>query len=204
MRSASTDRQWKSSRAGARSARRPRRPGARLTHLDRHGRARMVDVGGKRETVREAVARGEVVMAPATLRLITERSARKGDVLQVAQVAAIAAAKRTWELIPLCHPIPLTGIAVDLTADPGASRVQIEARVRTIGRTGAEMEALVAVATAGLTIYDMLKAAERGMRIENLRLVRKSGGKSGTYLRRESGGRRGTLGRGRAGERRRR
>jgi cyclic pyranopterin phosphate synthase len=164
----------------------------------------MVDVGGKRETVREAVARGEVVMAPATLRLITDRSARKGDVLQVAQVAAIAAAKRTWELIPLCHPIPLTGIAVDLTADPGASRVRIEARVRTIGRTGAEMEALVAVATAGLTVYDMLKAAERGMRIENLRLMRKSGGKSGTYVRREPAGRRGTPGRRGAGERRRR
>ncbi len=146
----------------------------------------MVDVGGKRETLREAVARGEVVMLPATLRLITAGAARKGDVLSVAQVAGIAAAKRTWELIPLCHPIPLTGISVTLTPDARASRVQIEARVRTVGRTGAEMEALVAVAAAGLTVYDMLKAVERGMLIEHLRLVRKSGGKSGTYVRREA------------------
>ena len=142
----------------------------------------MVDVGGKPETVREAVARGEVVMLPRTLRLITTASARKGDVLGVAQVAGIAAAKRTWELIPLCHPIPLTGISLTLTPDVRASRVAIEARVRTVGRTGAEMEALVAVATAGLTVYDMLKAAERGIRLERVRLVRKSGGKSGTYV----------------------
>ncbi len=141
----------------------------------------MVDVGGKRETAREAVARGEVVMLPQTLRLITTGSARKGDVLGVAQVAGIAAAKRTWELIPLCHSIPLTGISVTLTPDAHASRVGIEAKVRTVGRTGAEMEALVAVAVAGLTVYDMLKAVERGIRIERVRLVRKSGGKSGTY-----------------------
>jgi cyclic pyranopterin phosphate synthase len=146
----------------------------------------MVDVSGKRVTAREAVARGEVVMSRATLRLITTGAARKGDVLGVARVAGIAAAKRTWELIPLCHPIPLTAIAVHLTPDPQGSRVQIEARVRTVGRTGAEMEALVAVAAAGLTVYDMLKAAERGIRIEHLRLVRKSGGKSGTYVRREA------------------
>jgi cyclic pyranopterin phosphate synthase len=145
----------------------------------------MVDVAHKRETVREAVARGDVVLAPATLRLITSGTARKGDVLAVAQVAGIAAAKRTWELIPLCHAIPLTGVAVRVTPDPPASRVRIEARVRTVGRTGAEMEALVAVAVAGLTVYDMLKAAERGMRIENIRLMRKSGGRSGDYLRRE-------------------
>jgi cyclic pyranopterin monophosphate synthase len=141
----------------------------------------MVDVGGKAETVREAVARGEVVMLPQTLRLITTGSARKGDVLGVAQVAGIAAAKRTWELIPLCHPIPLTGISVTLTPDARASRVVVEARVRTVGRTGAEMEALVAVAAAGLTVYDMLKAVERGISLEHVRLVRKSGGKSGTY-----------------------
>ncbi|TMJ13563.1 MAG: cyclic pyranopterin monophosphate synthase MoaC [Bacillati bacterium ANGP1] len=150
----------------------------------------MVDVGRKRETRREAVARGEVAMAPGTLRLITTRSARKGDVLGVAQVAGIAAAKRTWELIPLCHPIPLTGISVQLTLDSRTSRVRIEARVRTVGRTGAEMEALVAVAAAGLTVYDMLKAAERGIRIENIRLVRKSGGKTGVYVRREASTRR--------------
>jgi cyclic pyranopterin phosphate synthase len=158
----------------------------------------MVDVGGKRVTVREAVARGEVVMSRETLRLITTGAARKGDVLGVAQIAGIAAAKRTWELIPLCHPIPLTGVSVILTLDPQASRVQIEARVRTVGRTGAEMEALVAVATAGLTVYDMLKAAERGIQIERLRLVRKSGGKSGTYVRRET-----PVHRTRGGERRR-
>jgi len=148
----------------------------------------MVDVGGKRETLREAVARGEVAMLPATLRLIAAGAVRKGDVLGVAQVAGIAAAKRTWELIPLCHPIPLTGISVALTPDVRASVIQIEARVRTVGRTGAEMEALVAVAAAGLTVYDMLKAVERGIRIEHLRLVRKSGGKSGTYVRPESPG----------------
>ncbi len=148
----------------------------------------MVDVGGKRETLREAVARGEVAMLPATLRLIAAGAVRKGDVLGVAQVAGIAAAKRTWELIPLCHPIPLTGISVALTPDVQASVIQIEARVRTVGRTGAEMEALVAVAAAGLTVYDMLKAVERGIRIEHLRLVRKSGGKSGTYVRPEAPG----------------
>ena len=145
----------------------------------------MVDIGRKRVTVREAVARAEVAMSPETLRLVTAGTARKGDVLGVAQVAGIAAAKRTWELIPLCHPIPLTGISLTLTPDPQGSRVHIEARVRTIGRTGAEMEALVAVAAAGLTVYDMLKAAERGMRIDRVRLVGKSGGKSGTYVRRE-------------------
>jgi cyclic pyranopterin phosphate synthase len=145
----------------------------------------MVDVGGKPETAREAVARGDVVLAPATLRLITTGAARKGDVLGVAQVAGIAAAKRTWELIPLCHAIPLTGITVRLAPDAATSRVRIEARVRTVGRTGAEMEALVAVAVAGLTVYDMLKAVERGMRIENIRLMSKSGGRSGNYARGE-------------------
>ncbi len=143
----------------------------------------MVDVGEKPETAREAVARGDVVMAPATLRVITSGAAHKGDVLAVAQVAAIAAAKRTWELIPLCHQIPLTGVSVHLTADLRRSAVQIEARVRSRAQTGAEMEALVAVAVAGLTVYDMLKAVERGMTIQNIRLVRKSGGKSGTYVR---------------------
>jgi cyclic pyranopterin phosphate synthase len=151
-----------------------------LTHVGRRG-ARMVDVGAKAATVREAVARGEVVMSRPTLRLITRGTARKGDVLTVAQIAGIAAAKRTWELIPLCHPIPLTGI--DVALEPGAGgRVVIEARVRTRGRTGAEMEALVAVAAAALTVYDMVKAVERGVAIERIRLVRKSGGKSGTYV----------------------
>jgi cyclic pyranopterin phosphate synthase len=170
---------------------RTRGPATALTHMDHRGRARMVDVGEKPETIREAVARGEVVVAPPTLRVITGGTARKGDVLAVAQVAAIAAAKRTWELIPLCHQIPITGIEVDLVPDSRRSCVQVEARVRTLARTGAEMEALVAVAVAGLTIYDMLKAVERGMTIQNIRLVRKSGGRSGAYVRRDerSGGR---------------
>lgn len=161
-----------------------------LSHLDRRGRARMVDVGAKRETAREAIARGQVVMAPATLRVVMRGAAHKGDVLAIAQVAAIAAAKRTWELIPLCHQIPLTGISARLTPDPQHSTVEIEARVRTHGRTGAEMEALVAVTVAALTVYDMLKAVERGMTIQNIRLVRKSGGKSGTYVRAHDDGRR--------------
>jgi cyclic pyranopterin monophosphate synthase len=151
-----------------------------LTHVGRRG-ARMVDVGGKTETVREAVARGEVVMRASTLRVIARGASRKGDVLTVAQIAGIASAKRTWELIPLCHPIPLTGVTVTLEPDAARSRVLIEARVRTRGRTGAEMEAPVPVATAALTVYDMVKAVERGVTIEGIRLVRKSGGKSGTY-----------------------
>jgi cyclic pyranopterin phosphate synthase len=178
--SVGVDARLDASRADAR-----RGPGSagRLTHLDRHGRARMVDIGAKAETVREAVARGEVTMSATALRAITAGAARKGDVLAVAQVAAIAAAKRTWELIPLCHQIPLTGIAVDVLPDSRRACVRIEARVGTTGRTGAEMEALVAVAAAGLTIYDMLKAVDRGMTIGRVRLVRKSGGKSGTYVR---------------------
>ena len=151
-----------------------------LTHVGRRG-ARMVDVGRKAETVREAIARGEVMMRASTLRMITRGEGRKGDVLTVAQIAGIASAKRTWELIPLCHPIPLTGVEVTLTPDAARGRVLIEARVRTRGRTGAEMEALVAVATAALTVYDMIKAVERGVTIEGIRLTRKSGGKSGTY-----------------------
>lgn len=164
--------------------RRPLRPPAEgraaLTHVGRRG-ARMVDVGAKAETEREAVARGEIVMSPATLRMIARGAARKGDVLTVAQIAGIAAAKRTWELVPLCHQIPLTGVDVTLEPDASRGRVVVEARVRTRGRTGAEMEALTAVAVAALTVYDMVKAVERGVSIEGIRLVRKSGGKSGTY-----------------------
>jgi len=163
-------------------ARRARGRGA-LTHLDARGRAHMVDVGDKPETAREAIARGEVAMAPATVRTIVTASAHKGDVLAVAQVAGIAAAKRTWELIPLCHQIPLTSVSVELVPDARRACVRIEARVRTVGRTGAEMEALVAVAAAALTVYDMLKAVERGMVIRRVRLVRKSGGRSGVYVR---------------------
>jgi cyclic pyranopterin phosphate synthase len=171
MRNASTER-----------GRRGRSRAPRLTHLDGAGRARMVDVGGKRETRREAVARGAVVMSPATLALVARGAARKGDVLAVAEVAGIAAAKRTWELVPLCHTIPLTSVAVTLAPNRAASRIEIEARVRTVGRTGAEMEALTAVAVAGLAVYDMVKGVERGARLEAIRLVRKSGGKSGTYV----------------------
>lgn len=151
-----------------------------LTHFDEAGRAAMVDVAGKAETERLAVARGRVVMQPATLALIAEGKAGKGDVLGVARIAGIMAAKRTSELIPLCHPLMLTKVAVDLTiAEPDA--VEIEAQVRVTGRTGVEMEALTAVTVAALTVYDMVKAVDRGMRIEDVRLALKEGGKSGRY-----------------------
>jgi len=151
-----------------------------LTHFDDAGRAAMVDVAGKPETERFAVARGRVVMEPATLALIAEGRAGKGDVLGVARLAGIMAAKRTSDLIPLCHPLMLTKVAVDLTiAEPDA--VEIEASVRVTGRTGVEMEALTAVTVAALTVYDMVKAVDRGMRIEDVRLVLKEGGKSGRF-----------------------
>lgn len=154
-----------------------------LTHLDEQGRARMVDVGAKAETAREAIARGEVRMSPETLRLIATGGAAKGDVLGVARIAGIMAAKRTGELIPLCHPLPITRAEVHFQVDEAASAIEIEARVATVGKTGVEMEALTAVTVAALTIYDMAKAAEKGMTIENIRLVRKTGGKSGTWER---------------------
>lgn len=156
-----------------------------LTHLDEQGRARMVDVGAKDETERLAVARGRVVMAPETLRLIREGQVKKGDVLTVAQVAGIMAAKRTHELIPMCHPLRLTHVSVNLTlTEPGTTpaAVEIEARVKTRGRTGVEMEALTAVSVAALTIYDMAKAVDRSMRITDVRLAEKRGGKSGDLL----------------------
>ncbi|MGI6207667.1 MAG: cyclic pyranopterin monophosphate synthase MoaC [Anaerolineae bacterium] len=153
-----------------------------LSHLDEHGHARMVDVGAKPETIREAVARGEVIMSPQTLNLIRAGEVPKGDVLAVARIAGIMAAKRTPELIPLCHPLLLTAVEVDLSLDDERSAVQIEARVRCTGQTGVEMEALTAVSVAALTVYDMCKAAERGMRIQNIRLVRKSGGRSGDVV----------------------
>ncbi|HET89444.1 MAG TPA: cyclic pyranopterin monophosphate synthase MoaC [Chloroflexi bacterium] len=139
----------------------------------------MVDVGAKPHTERVAVAKGEIVMQPETLRLIAEGGAPKGDVLTTAQVAGIMAAKRTPELIPLCHPLLLTQVDVALEVDEGASRIEITATVRTRGQTGAEMEALTAVSAAALTIYDMAKAVEKTMRITNVRLVHKRGGKSG-------------------------
>jgi len=142
----------------------------------------MVDVGAKPDTERLAVARGAVVMRPETLALIREGTMKKGDVLSVAQLAGVMAAKRTAELIPLCHPLPLTQITVDLELDADLPGVQITATVRTVGKTGVEMEALTAVSVAALTVYDMAKAAEKTMRIQDIRLVEKRGGRSGDVL----------------------
>lgn len=153
-----------------------------LTHLDERGAARMVDVSEKAPTVREAVAAGEVWMQPQTLALIQSGGVPKGDVLAVARVAGIMAAKRTPDLIPLCHPLPITAVEVDFSFDEERSVVGITARVRCTGVTGVEMEALTAVAAAALTVYDMCKAVDRGMRIQNVRLLRKSGGKSGEIV----------------------
>ncbi len=152
-----------------------------LTHLDERGQARMVDVQDKADTVREAVARGEVVMRPETAALIQSGTAAKGDVLAAARLAGIMGAKRTSDLIPLCHPLPLTGADVSFKWDDARQRLLIQASARTVGKTGVEMEALTAVTVAALTVYDMCKAVDRGMRIEAVRLVRKTGGKSGTY-----------------------
>ena len=152
----------------------------RLSHLDDRGGARMVDVSGKAVTTREAVAEGFVAMRPETLALIQEGGLPKGDVLAVARVAGIQAAKRTSELIPMCHPLPISAVAIAL--DPvGDARLRVEATVRTEGRTGVEMEALTAVGVAALTVYDMCKAVDRGMRIEGVRLLEKRGGKSGAW-----------------------
>ena len=155
----------------------------KLTHFDEAGRARMVDVGDKAATHRIAVAGGTVRMAPATLALIREGRAAKGDVLAVAQVAAIMAAKRAHELIPMCHPLLLTAIGCEFQAGEDGRSIEITARVETRGQTGVEMEALTAVSAAALTIYDMVKAVDRGMTIEAIRLLHKSGGRSGAYER---------------------
>ncbi|MCB2111440.1 MAG: cyclic pyranopterin monophosphate synthase MoaC [Defluviimonas sp.] len=152
-----------------------------LTHFDAEGNAHMVDVSDKAVTSRLATAEARVLMAPETLALVTEGRATKGDVLGVARLAGIMAAKRTAELIPLCHPLPITRVAVDLIADAALPGVRIEATVKTTGQTGVEMEALTAASVAALTVYDMLKAAERGMRIDGLRVILKDGGKSGRY-----------------------
>jgi cyclic pyranopterin phosphate synthase len=152
----------------------------RLTHFDAAGNAAMVDVGAKPVTDRQATARVRVAMRPETLRMILAGEAKKGDVFGVARLAGIMAAKRTAELIPLCHPLPISAVAVDLAAD-GPDGVAIAATVKTTGRTGVEMEALTAASVAALTVYDMCKAVDRGMRIEALRLVHKSGGKSGEF-----------------------
>jgi cyclic pyranopterin phosphate synthase len=152
-----------------------------LTHFTAGGHAAMVDVTAKPVTDRTATARAAIIMQPATLAMVAEGTAAKGDVLGVARLAGIMAAKRTADLIPLCHPLPLSAVTVDLTIDPATSAVQIEATVRTNGRTGVEMEALTAASVAALTVYDMCKAVDRGMRIEALRVVHKDGGKSGLF-----------------------
>jgi cyclic pyranopterin phosphate synthase len=160
-----------------------RKGSRKLTHFDRRGRAHMVDVGAKRETARVAVASGRIRMKPATLRMVARGSAKKGDVLGVARIAAIQAAKRTPSLIPLAHPIEITRVAVDFELDSAHASVVISATVECTGRTGVEMEALTAAAVGLLTIYDMLKAVDRGMSIAEVRLEEKRGGASGDWQR---------------------
>ena len=154
---------------------------AKLTHLDDQGNAVMVDVSDKDSTERTATAKGSVVMQPETMALIQEGGVKKGDVLSVAQLAGIMGAKRTPDLIPLCHPLDLTSVSVDLECDPERNAVDITATCKLKGKTGVEMEALTAVAVAALTVYDMCKAVDRGMRITDIRLVHKAGGKSGIF-----------------------
>jgi cyclic pyranopterin monophosphate synthase len=158
----------------------PRRT-KKLSHLSARGEARMVDVSAKAATERVAVAEGRVIMAPKTLALVRKGDAKKGDVLGTARIAGIQAAKRTHELIPLCHPLPIAQVEIELLADADLPGIVVRARVKVAGKTGVEMEALTAVAVACLTIYDMVKAIERGMRIEGIRLVEKRGGRSGHY-----------------------
>ncbi len=162
-------------------------PDPQLTHIDEQGAARMVDVSAKHPTQREATAAGEVWMQSTTLALIQAGGMAKGDVLAVARVAGIMATKRTPELIPLCHPLPITGVTVDFDFDVETAVVKITACVRCTGITGVEMEALTAVSVAALTIYDMAKAVDRGMKIQNIRLLEKHGGKSGDWVRGEDG-----------------
>ena len=158
---------------------------AQLSHLDEQGRARMVDVSEKEITSRFATACGTILMRPETLALILDDKIEKGDVFSVARVAAIMAAKKTSELIPMCHPLSITSVDVELTPGKNPARIDIEASVRVSGKTGVEMEAMTAVSVAGLTIYDMCKAVDREMTIGEIRLVKKSGGKSGTFIRKE-------------------
>ena len=155
----------------------------KLTHFDQNGAARMVDVSGKTDTPREAVASGRVTMRPETLRLILDRNVSKGDVVGVARIAGIMAAKRTAELIPLCHPVILSSVDIAFEPDTAGSFIDIVATARTTGPTGVEMEALTAVSASSLTIYDMCKAVDRSMTITDIRLMKKSGGKSGTFER---------------------
>ena len=153
----------------------------KLTHIGDDGEARMVDVSDKDVTDRTATARGSVLMAPETLKLIIDGTVKKGDVISVARLAGIMAAKRTADLIPLCHPLALNRIDVDLSCDPDRNAIEIVATCRVSGRTGVEMEALTAVSTAALTVYDMCKAVDRGMQLTDIRLVHKAGGKSGEF-----------------------
>ncbi len=157
----------------------------KLSHLAKGGEARMVDVSAKPATERVAVAEGRVTMLPATLDLVLKGDAKKGDVLGAARIAGILAAKKTHELIPLCHPLPVTKVAIDIEPDHRLPGLIVRASAKVTGQTGVEMEALTAVSVACLTIYDMVKAVERGMRIEGIRLIEKSGGKSGRYRARE-------------------
>jgi cyclic pyranopterin phosphate synthase len=166
---------------GTRAGRKGRKADAALSHVDARGRVRMVDVGDKAVTAREAIARGSVAMSREAIRLIRTGSVKKGDPLQTARLAGILAAKQTSALIPLCHPLPLSSVDVELM--PTARGYDIEARVRTTAQTGVEMEALTAVAVAALTVYDMVKAVDKTMVIGDIRLMRKSGGRSGTYQR---------------------
>jgi cyclic pyranopterin monophosphate synthase len=159
-----------------------------LSHLSSSGQAHMVDVSAKSATERMALAEGRVAMGKGTLELAVSGNAKKGDVFAAAQFAAIMAAKKTHELIPLCHPLPLTAISVDVEPDPLLPGIKVRATAKSVGRTGVEMEALTAVSIGCLTIYDMLKAADRSMRIERIELVQKSGGKSGDYLREKTPG----------------
>lgn len=157
-----------------------------LSHITPRGEAHMVDVGAKSITMREASASGQIIMQPSTLQIALDGQAKKGDVLGTARIAGIMAAKRTHELIPLCHPLGLTGIQVDITADAALPGFRVEVLVKVSGQTGVEMEALTAVSITCLTIYDMLKAVDRGMRIDGIGLDMKRGGKSGTWLRAET------------------
>lgn len=154
-----------------------------LSHFNKNGRAHMVDVGNKEDTQRVAIAEGTVLMQPETLSMIKDNKIAKGDVLGVAQVAGIMAAKKTSQIIPMCHPLVLSGVEINFTINENENKIIIQSKVKTVGKTGVEMEALTAVAAAGLTIYDMCKAVDRGMTIESIYLLEKSGGKSGHFLR---------------------
>ena len=155
----------------------------KLTHFDKSGRSKMVDVTDKSDTIREAVAQATVTMQKETLRRILDRQIEKGDVLGVAQTAGIMAAKKTAELIPMCHPLNITSVEMEFSPDETASRIEVRAQVKITGKTGVEMEALVAVSVACLTVYDMCKSIDRGITISDIKLLRKSGGKSGRYVR---------------------